>query len=291
MALFTYELIRPPGEPQLALPLYRVDAFVGHGLKGNPAGVCLTAEEITDEQMAAIAEEVGASETAFVRPQGGADFAKARSFELRWFTPEVEVPLCGHATLATAAVLFGEEKVPSTELMFETKSGTLEARKEGDAVALDFPSDAPEEREAPKAVLEAMGLPVVEACAYGKMNRKLLLLLPDEEAVREVKPAFGRLKSAAPDGDIQGVIVTAPGGGAVDFVSRYFGPWVGVDEDPVTGSAHTVLGPFWAERLGKKELAAVQLSERGGALTVRVRAGRVDLVGQAKVGPREEIEA
>lgn len=291
MRLLTNESIRPTGEPHLALPLYRVDAFVGKGLKGNPAGVCLTAEGISDEQMAGIAAEVGASETAFVRPQGGSDFAKARSFEVRWFTPTVEVPLCGHATLATAAVLFGEEKVPSSELMFDTKSGTLEASKEGDAVALDFPSDPPEEREAPKEVLEAMGLPAVGACAYGKLNRKLLLLLADAKAVREVRPAFGRLKSAAPDGDIQGVMVTAPGAGEVDFVSRYFGPWVGIDEDPVTGSAHTVLGPFWAERLGKKELSAVQLSERGGAITVRVRAGRVDLVGQAKVGPREEVEA
>ncbi len=274
----------------MAVPLYRVDAFVGSGLKGNPAGVCLTQQELAHEQMLEVSAEVGASETAFVRPQGGAAFSKASSFELRWFTPTVEVPLCGHATLATAAVLFGVEKVPSTEIMFDTKSGTLEARKEGGLVALDFPSDPPEEREAPKAVLEAMGLTEVGACAYGKMNRKLLLLLKDADAVREVKPSFGRLKSAAPDGDIQGVIVTAPGEGGFDFVSRYFGPWVGVDEDPVTGSAHTVLGPWWAKRLEKKEMRAVQLSERGGELTVRVRAGRVDLVGAAKVGRREEFD-
>ena len=278
------------GGAPLDLPLYRVDAFVADGMEGNPAGVCLSHEEIAPERMLAIAAEVGASETAFVRPQGAAGFAKAPSFELRWFTPSVEVPLCGHATLATAAVLFGEEKVPSSEIMFDTKSGTLEARKEGDEVALDFPSDAPHEREAPKAVLEALGLGPVVACAYGKMNRKLLLLLPDAAAVKAVKPAFGRLKSAAPDGDIQGVIVTAPGEGPYDFVSRYFAPWVGIDEDPVTGSAHTVLGPFWARRLGKKELRAKQLSERGGALTVRVRTGRVDLVGAAKVGPREAID-
>jgi PhzF family phenazine biosynthesis protein len=274
----------------VALPLYRVDAFVGKGLQGNPAGVCLVEGELGPERMVEVAAEVGYSETAFVRPQGAGGFAKARSFELRWFTPQVEVPLCGHATLATAAVLFGQEGVSTNEFMFETKSGTLEARKEGDAVALDFPSDMPEERDAPKAVLEAMGLAGVEACAYGKLNRKLLLLLADAEAVRRVKPAFGRLKSAAPDGDIQGVIVTAPGEGEYDFVSRYFGPWVGVDEDPVTGSAHTVLAPWWGKRLDKKEMRAVQLSRRGGALTVRVRAGRVDLVGVARVGPREDLE-
>ncbi len=278
------------GGIRLVVPLYRVDAFVAPGLKGNPAGVCLTPDEASPDQMLALAAEVGASETAFVRPQGGATFEKARSFELRWFTPSVEVPMCGHATLATAAVLFGEEEIPSTDLMFETKSGTLEARKEGDEVALDFPSDPPEEHEAPKAVLEAMGLPKVEGCAYGKMNRKLLLLVADASAVREVKPAIGRLKSAAPDGDIQGVIVTAPGEGEYDFVSRYFAPWVGVDEDPVTGSAHTVLGPFWADRLGKKELRAAQLSKRGGALTVRVRTGRVDLVGRATVVEKSSVE-
>jgi PhzF family phenazine biosynthesis protein len=275
---------------RVPVPLYRVDAFVGPGFQGNPAGVCFPPTEVTDEWMLEVAAHVGASETAFVRPQGGAPLAKARSYELRWFTPSVEVPLCGHATLATAAVLFGNEKVSSSELLFETKSGTLEARKEGDRVLLDFPSDPPQEREAPKAVLEALGIPAAVGCAFGKMNRKLLLLLQDAASVRDVKPAFGRLKSAAPDGDIQGVIVTAPGEGEFDFVSRYFGPWVGIDEDPVTGSAHTVLGPYWAARLGKKELRAAQLSRRGGALTVRVRHGRVDLLGMARVGQKEMVE-
>jgi PhzF family phenazine biosynthesis protein len=265
------------------LPLYVVDAFTGPGLRGNPAGVCLLKEELPDAVMRKIAADLGHSETAFVRPLEGTP-EKVPDFALRWFTPEVEVPLCGHATLATAAVLFGELRNPFTSLSFETKSGELLARRrDAGRIALSLPAETFSPAEASPAVLQALGAGKPLGSYLARMDRNLLLELSSEAEVRALKPDFARLKAAKGEEPFLGIIVTARGAGEYDFVSRYFAPWVGIDEDPVTGSAHCALGPFWAKRLAKTELRALQASPRGGAMTVRPADGRVELEGAAVV--------
>ena len=262
--------------------IHLVDAFVGPGLAGNPAGVCVTPEPMRDADMQVIAARVGFPETAFVRTINALEAV----YGLRWFTPLVEVPLCGHATLASATVLFERHWVKARQISFETLSGTLLARREEDGVALDFPADPPVPRQAPKGIVEALGARDVEEILYGEKTHKLLVRLRDAGSVQRLTPDFARLKAADTSGELMGVIVTGPASAPYDFASRFFAPWVGVDEDPATGSSHTVLGPYWAERLGKTQMRGWQASKRGGALTVRVRNdGRVDLVGKATIRP------
>ncbi len=261
----------------MGIRTFKVDSFTAEPFAGNPAAVCLLTEPREERWMQAVAREMNLSETAFVLPEGGL-------FRLRWFTPAVEVALCGHATLAAAHVLWEEGILaPGETARFATKSGELRAARRGNLVELDFPSKPEEPAEPPENLLEAIG---VKAAYLGRNVFDYLLLLESEDAVRAVKPDFALLRGV----NVRGVIVTAsastPG---YDFVSRFFAPAVGVDEDPVTGSAHCCLGPFWAARLGKTELSAYQASARGGALQVRVAGDRVFLGGRAVTVLRGEL--
>jgi len=263
-------------------PLYTVDAFTAVPFHGNPASVCLLDRDLPENTMQAIAAEMNHSETAFLRPLDGPP-KHATRFSLRWFTPQVEVPLCGHATLAASAVMFHELVNPAPEIRFETKSGTLAACREGVRIALDFPAEDFRSTTATSAVLEALGVRGLEAAFYARGDRNLLLHLADEHQVRDLAPDFALLRRARGNERFLGVIVTASGSGAYDFVSRYFAPWVGIDEDPVTGSAHCALAPYWARVTGRNEMRAYQASKRGGEMIVRLRGGRVHLVGEAVV--------
>ncbi len=260
--------------------IFHVDAFTDRPFAGNPAGVCILHAEQEDSWLAAVGAEMNLPETAFLLREGN-------GWRLRWFTPSVEMDLCGHATLASAHVLW-EEGIASPEepLTFRTRSGDLSAARRGDSIELDFPAEPALPRDAPAGVLEALG---IAATAFSGVNRMdLLLLLDSEAAVRGLRPDFRAL--AAASGKSRGVIVTARSEApAFDFVSRFFAPAVGIDEDPVTGSAHCCLGPFWAGRLHKTELIGYQASRRGGVVQVRVGDGRVALGGRAVTILRGEL--
>jgi PhzF family phenazine biosynthesis protein len=228
--------------------------------------------------MQAIAAEMNLSETAFVVPLDG-PAARGTRFALRWFTPQVEVPLCGHATLAAATVIFAEQGNPASELYFETKSGVLVGRRHGARTALDLPAADIQLGRASPAVMAALGLHEVKGVCQVRQGRNLLI----QHEVRELAPDFAALLVARADEPFLGVIVTAAGSGGYDFVSRYFAPWVGVNEDPVTGAAHCALGPYWAGMVKKTELRAYQASKRGGELTVQVHGERVALIGEAVI--------
>ncbi|MGC9469874.1 MAG: PhzF family phenazine biosynthesis protein [Anaerolineae bacterium] len=266
------------------VPLYQVDAFTGTRFRGNPAAVCLLPAPLEDALLQAIAAEMNLSETAFLERTSRRRWAAGDVFSLRWFTPRTEVRLCGHATLASAAVLFDVVGVQSSEVTFETLSGDLRARRAESGIALDFPLDPPQTCEVPHGIVEALGLSpdAVTAAACGRRTHKLLLELSQASTLRALTPDFPALLRSEEAKTYRGLVVTAAGGEDYDFISRYFAPWVGINEDPVTGSAHTVLGPYWAERLGKSHLHAYQASERGGELWVKLLEGaRVELVGEA----------
>jgi len=254
----------------MSLDLYQVDAFTDQPFGGNPAAVCLLPEPRPAEWMQLVAREMNLSETAFLHP------AEEGSWNLRWFTPAIEVELCGHATLASAHVLWESGRLAPTEMArFHTLSGLLRAELRDGAVELDFPARTAAEVEPPPDLAEALGVTPVYT---GKSRYDYLLEAPSEEAVRTASPDFGRLRTLP----VRGVILTAAAGaGPYDFVSRFFAPGSGVDEDPVTGSAHCTLAPFWAARLGRSSFLAWQASARGGAVRVRVEGERVKLGGQA----------
>jgi PhzF family phenazine biosynthesis protein len=245
------------------IPYYQVQAFTTSIHGGNPAGVCLLDAWLPDATLQAIARENGLSETAFLV-----------SRHLRWFTPAVEVVLCGHATLATSHVLWHEHNVKDDLLKFDTLSGLLTVTREGDRLVLDFPARPAIPCEAPPDLLDSLG--VTQTRHVAKASEDWLVVLDDEAAVRALAPDFARLAAA----DARGVIVTAPGHD-VDFVSRFFGPRAGIDEDPVTGSAHTTLIPYWAAALGRDAMTARQVSARGGELWCELRGQRVRIAGQA----------
>jgi PhzF family phenazine biosynthesis protein len=246
-----------------------VDAFTAHPYSGNPAAVCVLKEEKSDEWMQKIAAEMNLSETAFLIQQ------EENSFSLRWFTPAVEVPLCGHATLASSHRLWETGAVKNDEIRFHTKSGLLTAKKEADWIQLDFPALPPKETQPPEALLKSID---AEFLYVGTNGVKYLVEVAESETVEKLSPDFEMMKRI----DTQGVIVTAkanePG---IDFVSRYFAPAVGINEDPVTGSAHCCLGPYWSAKLGKTHMAAKQLSKRRGFLKLEVTDERVLMSGQA----------
>ncbi len=268
----------------MEIPLFQVDAFTAQPFQGNPAAVCLLDVELPAAVMQAIAAEMNLSETAFVRPLDGTRWETASRFSLRWFTPVVEVRLCGHATLATAAVLFREAGVAAETVAFETLSGTLEARRVANGICLDFPSDPPVPVAVPEGVAAALGGVESVWAGYGAKTRMLVLELRDAATVRQLRPDFPRLGAAMDAVGMHGPIVTAAGASLHDFVSRFFAPNLGINEDPVTGSAHTVLTPYWAVRLAKESLFAYQASARGGELWVHLLPGeRVEIIGQAVV--------
>jgi PhzF family phenazine biosynthesis protein len=259
----------------MKLLLFQVDAFASSLFKGNPAAVVPLTEWLPDILMQQIALENNLSETAFF-------ITEEDHFHLRWFTPKAEVNLCGHATLATAHVLFNELNFKGDVLSFNSRSGMLTVRKTEDKLQLDFPADFVQPIAMNTAFTEALG---VEATAAFKGRTDYLLLFESEEVIRNLKPNFHLLKQT----DARGIMVTAAGR-EVDFVSRFFAPGVGIDEDPVTGSAHTSLVPFWSARLNKTELTALQLSERGGQLWCTLAGDRVLIAGKAITYLRGEIE-
>lgn len=257
-------------------PIYQVDAFTTEPFRGNPAAVCLMPCDLDDALYQSIAAEMNISETAFVQ-----QLEATGEYRLRWFTPVREVPLCGHATLATVHVLFNHAGVEEERLTFHTLSGALYAERAGDSVRMDFPRNDPVEVEPIEPILNALGLDACDDFQYSITNQKLLVLLGDSGEVAGLQPDFDALHSAQNTMGWRGVIATAEGTGGYDFVSRYFAPWMGIDEDPVTGSAHTVLGPYWARRLGKKVMRAYQSSERGGELLLELHDERIDITGES----------
>ncbi|MFO7618088.1 MAG: PhzF family phenazine biosynthesis isomerase [Thermoplasmata archaeon] len=256
------------------MKLYQVDSFTSQMFKGNPAGVCIQTHDLPEEAMQAIAMEMNLSETAFVRQDG-------LEHRLRWFTPTNEVNLCGHATLAAAHVLFREIGLKAMEIKFQTRSGLLLARRSGDGIKLDFPVGNPEPAELPGPIFESLGIPEsdIAATLFCDARRKYLVHLKDPAMISKMQPDFGKMMEHKPD-ELMGVIITAKGE-SHDFISRFFAPWVGVDEDPVTGASHTVLAPYWGKLLGKNKMAAYQASKRGGEMIVELKEGRVFLTGNA----------
>ena len=265
------------------MKLYQVDSFTGEMFRGNPAGVCILPHEIPDEIMQAIAMEMNLSETAFVK-LGGFEL------HLRWFSPANEVALCGHATLATAHVLFNHVGVKTPEIKFRTKSGILTVRKAGGGIMMDFPIGNPEPAELPEAIFESLGISRddIEATLFCNTRKKFLVHVKDPALITKIHPDFGRMLEYQPS-DLIGVIITAKGE-SHDFVSRFFAPWVGVNEDPVTGSSHTVLAPYWGKILGKTKMNAYQASKRGGEMTVELKGDRVFITGKAVTVFETEIQ-
>lgn len=272
------------------VPLYWVDAFTDRPFAGNPAVVCLLPRVVPDATLQLIAREMNVPETAYPIPRGPSEHGRA-TFGLRWFSPAEEIDLCGHATLASAKVLFEEIGVPASTLAFETKSGTLLARRTPRGIALDFPREDAGTATAPPALLRALGISAPVRVVRGPTSRKMLIELASAAEVEAVRPNFPALLASASREEAYGVIITAPGEPPYDFVSRFFAPWSGIDEDPVTGSSHTVLGPFWGERLGKRRMRARQVSARGGEMEVELLPeGRVALEGTARVLARGHLD-
>lgn len=253
----------------MELRVYQLDAFTRELFAGNPAAVVPLKEWLDDEVMQQIASENNLAETAFFVPLNETD----DHWHIRWFTPAVEVPLCGHATLASAAVIQREFSPASWPISLESASGPLAVDVDKDAFILDFPANPAQPKTLPDDLAEALGTAGLE-CRH--VQGFYLLTLADEAAVRGVDPDFSRIASMTEDS----IIVTAPGN-SVDFVSRFFAPGIGINEDPVTGAAHCVLTPYWSERLDKKAMQARQVSHRGGDVACEIRDDRVRLGGHA----------
>ncbi len=253
----------------MSIRIVHVDAFTDRPFAGNPAAVCVLSQTAPDDWMRNVAREMNLSETAFLVPEDG-------GYRLRWFTPAVEVELCGHATVASAHVLWQDGHLPpGAQARFHTRSGLLLADRRGEWIELDFPATPPAPAEPPAGLLAALG------CGTNAVMRNkfdYLLDIGSEAAVRALAPDFTALRKI----EARGVIATARSSDPrFDFVSRFFAPAVGVDEDPVTGSAHCALCPYWSQRLGKTEMTAFQASARGGVVRVRLNGDRVLLGGQA----------
>ncbi len=254
--------------------IFQVDAFAGGLFAGNPAAVVPLTEWLPDQTMQQIAMENNLSETAFFVPEG-------ENYHIRWFTPLSEVVLCGHATLASGHVLFNELGYTKSIVRFMSKSGLLTVEQKGELLELNFPADFVKPDILPELVAHGM---VATPLEVYKGKTDYLLVYPSEETIKNLKPDYSLLKTA----NARGIIATAPGT-KTDFVSRFFAPAVGIDEDPVTGSAHTLLTPFWADRLQKKTMTAMQLSKRGGHLTCTFDNDRILIAGKAVTYLKGEI--
>lgn len=244
---------------------YHIDAFTGRVFSGNPAGVCFLNAWVEDSVLQSIAAENNLSETAFL-------VRSDNHYELRWFTPRVEIDLCGHATLASAFAVFEHVDPDAKRVDFQTKSGRLSVERQGDLLVMDFPARPPVPCQPPDRIGEILGIPPSRTLRA----RDLMVVYEEEEQIRRLKPDMARIAAL----DCFAVIATAPGENS-DFVSRFFAPGAGIPEDPVTGSAHCTLVPYWSERLGKKELHALQLSERGGELFCEDKGKRIAIGGRA----------
>src|SRR5262245_8266410 len=261
----------------MTLPITQADSFTNRPFAGNPAGVCILEKPADDAWMRSVAGEMNLAETAFLVPQRD-------GYDLRWFTPTVEVDLCGHATLASAHVLWEDGHLePGVQARFHTKSGVLTADQRDSWIELDFPATPAARAEAPPGLVEALG---AKPQFVGRSRFDYLLEIEDEATVRALQPDLGAVARV----QARGVIVTSRANkGKYDFVSRFFAPQSGVPEDPVTGSAHCALTPYWSAKLGKKELMAFQASARGGEIRLRLEADRVRLGGQAVTVLRGEL--
>ena len=261
------------------IPCFQVDAFAERPFTGNPAAVCLLDSALDETFMQSVAAEMNLSETAFVSPGD-------TGFDLRWFTPLVEVDLCGHATLASAHILWEQGVVASDDaILFRTRSGELECTRQEDRIELDFPATPPEQVEALPELATALG---AEPVWQGKSRFDAVAVVDSESTLRSLRPDFAAIKALP----YRGIIVTSLSDGeGIDFVSRFFGPSVGIDEDPVTGSAHCSLAPLWSERLGIDEMTAFQASARGGTVHVRINEDRVVLGGRAVTVVRGALTA
>lgn len=250
----------------MKLPIYQVDAFTGRLFKGNPAAVVLTESELSAETMQFMAAENNLAETAFV-------VTARKSYQIRWFTPTVEVDLCGHATLAAAHVIFNYLNFFGKELTFTSKSGPLYVRQDGEILYLNFPADSISVAEPPEPLINGLGVKPIELY---KGRDDYLAIFDNEDSIVSLSPDMASI-SKVPS---RGVIASAKGY-EVDFVSRFFAPQSGVPEDPVTGSAHTTLIPYWSKRLAKQHLRAMQVSKRGGELECKNLGKRVEIGGRA----------
>lgn len=261
----------------MSLPLFVVDAFASEPFQGNPAAVCLLPSVREEAWMQSVAAEMNLSETAFLCPEGD-------GFGLRWFTPKVEVALCGHATLAAAHTLWETGRLsPNQTARFHTKSGMLTAEKRSGLIEMDFPAKLAEPAEAPPGLAESLGV-IPQWVGKSAFDYLVEVRTPDE--VRAIRPDFAKLGLLP----ARGVIVTSRSDAPrFDFISRFFAPAVGVNEDPVTGSAHCCLGPYWQGKLGRSELTGFQASARGGTVRVRMRGSRVFLIGEAVTVLRAEL--
>lgn len=257
-------------------PIFQIDAFTNRRFAGNPAAVMPMDQFLDDATLQAIAAENNLAETAFLVPEGG-------DYRLRWFTPTTEVPLCGHATLASAAVVMERLEPGRSRVVFHSASGPLPVTRVASGYVMDFPARMSEPVVSPPGLAEALGVAPVEVVA-DPFN--YMALLERAELVRELTPDIAALARI----DRSGVVVTAPGDGIHDFVSRYFAPTKGIPEDPVTGGAHCALTPFWAERLGKTEFRAYQASQRGGEIVCRLAGDRVELEGACVFYLEGEVE-
>uniref|UniRef100_A0A8C1PHM5 Phenazine biosynthesis-like protein domain containing 2 n=1 Tax=Cyprinus carpio TaxID=7962 RepID=A0A8C1PHM5_CYPCA len=278
----------------MEIPIFTVDSFTDLPFKGNPAAVCLIENELQDDLYQSIAAEMNLSETAFITRRNSMDFSSGARFGLRWFTPTCEVPLCGHATLASAAVLFYMKKNANPVLVFETLSGELYVRQHEESLIMDFPLNKPnpqDQHEIKDLLKAAVGnLPIQDVC-YSPTTKKLMVRLADtcdRSELVSLRPEAESLLRNETTGKIKSLIITLKGAESTqsgyDFYSRVFAPWVGVPEDPVTGSAHTVLAGYWSEKLKKKKMLAYQCSSRGGEVKLEIRNdGRLDIIGQAQI--------
>ncbi|MFP4025706.1 MAG: PhzF family phenazine biosynthesis protein [Thiohalospira sp.] len=258
----------------MKIPIYQVDAFTNEVFGGNPAAVCPLTEWIDKDTMQKIAMENNLSETAFFVP-------KEDYFEIRWFTPKVEINLAGHPTLATAWVIYNQLKYKKPVIRFRSKlSGDLLIEKDKELLIMDFPSNEGKKIPAPDHLIDGLGAKPVEVL----QSRDLLVIYKNQQEIENIKPNFGLIEKV----ETFGIIISAQGV-QCDFVSRFFAPRAGINEDPVTGSAHTTLIPYWAKKLNKNKLEAIQLSERKGFLTCEYLGERVKIAGTAKIFMKGEI--
>ncbi|HEY7388085.1 MAG TPA: PhzF family phenazine biosynthesis protein [Bryobacteraceae bacterium] len=265
----------------MGVRIVQVDAFTNAPFAGNPAAVCVLPASPSEDWMRQVAREMNLSETAFLTPNSD-------GYNLRWFSPSVEVALCGHATLAGAHILWEDGHLPANvQARFHTRSGVLLADKRGEWIELDFPATPAELAGVPAGLLAAIGAATEDSALFvGKNKFDYLVEVGSENLLRNLHPDFTMLRKVP----VRGVIVTARSEAPeFDFVSRFFAPGSGIDEDPVTGSAHCALGPYWADRLGKSQLTAYQASSRGGIVRVTVKGNRVLLGGQAVTVLRGEL--
>ncbi|XP_034385407.1 phenazine biosynthesis-like domain-containing protein 1 isoform X1 [Cyclopterus lumpus] len=277
----------------MEIPVYILDAFTNLPFKGNPAAICPLMHELREDLYQTIAAEMNLSETAFItRIDPSDNFTTGSRFRLRWFTPTTEVNLCGHATLASAAVLFKHKKNVNPKLVFETRSGDLAVTEQGEGYVMDFPLNPPTQEDANEfrdLIKVAVGNHPIQDVYLCANTKKLMVRLADScdrSVLTSLKVDPVALQSSEKSARVKGLILTMKGSPdnqpGYDFYSRYFAPWNGIPEDPVTGSAHTVLGSYWSKQLGKNKMLAYQCSSRGGELELEVRDdGRINISGQS----------